>query len=383
MKILVLTTAPGSKATKSIVKAGEARKHQMIVKDPRWLYLLISESVNGYDRVYDGYRQEEKPIKLHTSEYDAIIPRIGNNLSYSLAVLEHLNNNLRIFSTQIAPGIRTASDKLISQQKFSQWGLKTPKTILGDEVRHPDWMIKQINGLPSIAKTITGSLGNGVYILESALQTNVFLQNFAKKKNKLLLQSYISSGEVSKDVRAIVIDGRVITAMERTAKRGEIRANIDKGGSGRKIELSEEDQKICIRATQAVGLACAGVDLIKDKEGKTFVIEINGNYGYKVETITKTDISTPLIEFAERSYKKKPNPGANGNNAKGFSDQVQGQESDYSFNQEYLRYTGKETDQDREDKLRSKYEELSALFPATFGNLTFEEYKNNVSKYPG
>lgn len=345
MRILVLTTAPNNIATKSIVRAGHAKGHEVTVKDPKWLYLLISDSVNGFDRVYDGYNQDDKPIKLNLSDYDCVIPRLGNNLHYSLSVLEHLNNNLRIFSTQSASGIRTASDKLISQQKFSQWRLKTPKTVLGDRVLHPDWAIKTVGGLPAIGKTITGSLGNGVYILESALQTNIFLQNFSKAKNKLLLQSFINTGDQAKDIRAICIDGQVIVAMERTAKKGEIRANIDKGGSGKKIELSDQDKEICIRACNAVGLRCAGVDILKDKDGVSYVTEINGNYGYKIEKLTGVDISTPLIEYCERSYKNKPNP--------------------------------KNTEQQNKDNrgvLQERFNHLKQSYPATYGSMTFDSF---------
>ena len=79
--------------------------------------------------------------------------------------------------------------------------------------------------------------------------------------------------------------------------------------------MSKEDQEICARAAHAVGLECAGVDLMKDPDGKTYVIEVNGNYGYHVQDITKTDISTPLIEFCERNYKN----GNKANNKSIFS----------------------------------------------------------------
>lgn len=301
MKILVLSAAPNSYATQSIVKAGEKRGHTMLIKDPSYLYLLISDKVNGYDRVYDGYGQDEKPVRLKANEIDAIIPRIGHNLAYGCAVLEHLNNNLRIFSTQASLGIKTAADKLISQQKISQAKIRVPQTILGDRANHPAWMVGQVGGLPAIAKGFTGSQGKTVFPLNDEYQTNVFLKNFSTNNENLLLQNFIDSG--AKDIRAIVIDGKVIVAMERTAAKGELRANISQGGSGRKIELSEEDQQMCINAAKACGIECAGVDLMKDKEGKSFIIEINGNYGYKVEQITKVDISTPLIEYCERNYK--------------------------------------------------------------------------------
>jgi ribosomal protein S6--L-glutamate ligase len=138
--------------------------------------------------------------------------------------------------------------------------------------------------------------------LKDPQQTNVFLENFFARKEKLLLQKFIDGG--CKDIRAIVIDGEVVTAMERTAAKGELRANISRGGSGRKIELSEDDQDICIRAARACGLEVAGVDIMKDKEGRSFVVESNGNYGYFIEEITKDDISTPLIKYCEKNYRK-------------------------------------------------------------------------------
>lgn len=302
MKILVLSAAYSSYATQSIVKADKAKGHEMIVKDPAFLYLLISDKFNGYDRVYDGYGQEEKPIRLKANEIDSIIPRIGSNLSYGCAVLEHLNNNLKIFSTQTSIGIKTASDKLISGQKISQAKIKVPKTILGDKAIHPHWMIEQVGSLPAIAKGLTGSQGKSVYPLNEEYQTNVFLKNFAANDQNLLLQNFVDSG--AKDIRAIVIDGSVVVAMERTAKKGELRANISQGGTGRKIELSEEDKQICIDATRACGLEVAGIDIMKSKSNETFVIEVNSNYGYQIEQITKVDISTPLIEYCERNYKQ-------------------------------------------------------------------------------
>ncbi|MGC9375834.1 MAG: hypothetical protein ACP5DQ_12430, partial [Bacteroidales bacterium] len=99
MKILILSAAPESNSTQSILRAGRERDHEMIVINPANMYLLISDTVSGYDRVYDGTNQDNKPVRIKASEIDAIIPRIGTNLSYGTAVLEHLNNNLGIYST--------------------------------------------------------------------------------------------------------------------------------------------------------------------------------------------------------------------------------------------------------------------------------------------
>jgi len=162
-------------------------------------------------------------------------------------------------------------------------------------------MVNQVGGYPAIAKELTGSEGNAVYPMLNDYQSNVFLKNFTKKGKNLLIQGFIDAG--GKDIRAIVIDGKVIVAMERTAAKGELRANLAQNGTGKKIELSPEDQELCIRAAAAAGHSVAGVDLMKKSDGQSFIIEVNSNYGYGVEAITGVDISTPLIEYCERNYK--------------------------------------------------------------------------------
>lgn len=305
MKILVLASSPNNEATKSIVSAGEKRGHEMIVRNPSFLLLLISDKIAGFDRVYDGFNRD-KPERMPAKDYNAIIPRIGNNLSYGCMVLEHLNRNLNIFSTQTSEALKISADKLICQQKLSQAKIKTPQTVVGNRAIFPKWMIDQTGGLPSIAKELTGSQGNGVYPLISEYQSNVFLKNFSKKGKNLLIQGFIDAG--GKDIRVIVIDSQVIVAMERTAAKGELRANLAQNGTGRKIDLSVEDKNLCIAAAAAAGHTCAGVDLMKKVDGTSYIIEVNSNYGYGVEVITGVDISKPLIEYCEKNYK-------NGNSA--------------------------------------------------------------------
>ena len=129
------------------------------------------------------------------------------------------------------------------------------------------------------------------------------LQTFHKQKTKILLQQYIEAG--AKDVRAIVIDGKVVVAMLReSGNKKDIRANVSLGGKGSKIELSDADKDICIRAAQACGLEVAGVDLIKNSDGTSYIIEVNSNFGLKIEKITGFDVSTHLIQYCERNYKK-------------------------------------------------------------------------------
>ena len=303
LSIIILTASPTSKATKSIIKAGEDKGHKMHTFNPSELNLLISNNTKGYDRVYHATPDYHRPERINVRECDAVISRIGANLDYGAAVLEHFNKNLNVFCTQSGDGIKTASDKLISLQRLSQNGIKVPKTVIGNNIVHAKWLIDQVGGLPAISKTLRGSQGIGVFPLMDSLQTNAMLESFYKTKTELIIQEMIEAG--GRDIRVIVIDGKVIVAMEREAKKGELRSNISLGGTGKRVYLSEEDEKICIDAANAVGLGgAAGVDLMKDKNNTSYIIEVNSNYGYKVEDITNVDISTPLIEYCERNHHK-------------------------------------------------------------------------------
>ena len=303
MNIAILTADIYGSATKSIINAGEKRGHTMSILNPADLYIYISEKESGFDKVYNGKNHFVEPERVKAREIDAIIPRIGANLEYGCTCLEHFTRNLDIYATQNADGLKATANKLVSLQRFSQAKLKVPTTVMCDRAPHVKWLLKMVGGLPAIAKSLYGSQGKAVYILNEPLQTNTFLRNFYDKKEKLLIQQFIDGG--SKDIRCIVINGKVVVAMERTAKKGELRANISQGGSGRKVELSKEDQEIAIKGARSCGLEVAGVDLMKDPDGNTYVIESNGNYGYHIEEITGVDISTPLIEMCEQNYKKK------------------------------------------------------------------------------
>ena len=301
MKILVLATG---KPTKHLISAIENAGHTYKHYRPKDLYLLVSDSVNGYDRVYNGSPENEVPLRILLKDYDAIITRLGSDLAYSTSVLLHLTENLGIYCPQTEEGLMTASNKMKTTQKLSSWGLRVPKTIFAKKPTHVKFLVDKVGGLPAVAKTLTGSQGKGVFILRDEEQTNTSLEAIYNLEVDLLLQSFVESG--AKDIRAIVVGNSVAVAMERTGAK-DFRANLSQGGAGRKVELSKEDKEICIKASQAVGLDFAGVDILKDKDGKTFVVEVNGNPGEKSISITGVNWFKNLVKHIELNYKQNGN----------------------------------------------------------------------------
>lgn len=293
--------------------------------DPLNLILLVSESVSGYDRIYNGDVSLENPVRLKVKDFDFIIPRLSGGLEHKTVFLEHLHRNLGIYSPQTSEAIKIASNKILTTLRLSQAGIKTPKTVWAKAPVHVDFIInKMMQGLPVICKTVYGSQGAGVSILETPRTANTVLESFFKSEINIKLQRYIEGG--SKDIRAIVVGDKVVVAMERTANKGDFRANISKGGSGQKIELSEDDKIVCVRSAKALGMEFAGVDLMKDKDGNSFVIEVNSNPGFKIIDITGHNFFIDLVKLCKSKANTGGRPGKD-QQAVGTPSQAPGQQT--------------------------------------------------------
>ena len=96
-----------------------------------------------------------------------------------------------------------------------------------------------------------------------------------------LIQSYIDTGEEThNDIRAFVVDGTVVAAMRRRAPDDDWRTNISNGGDGTAVDLPQDATQTAERATDALNLDVAGVDLIQDAEGNWYVLEVNAPAGF-------------------------------------------------------------------------------------------------------
>jgi ribosomal protein S6--L-glutamate ligase len=295
MNILVLNSSENCYATQSIIKAGKKNGHRMLVLDPAFFSPLISNVEAGYDRVYDLLPKNVTRITMH--EIDAIIPRIGNNLIFNSYIVDHLSENLGIYSIQTASGIRAAANKFHTLQLCSRHGIKTPITLYVKTASNVDFLVEKAGGIPLIIKYNYGSQGSGVMLMETKKSAISTIEGLIKNKADFIVQQYIESR--GKDIRAVVMGDKVVVAYQRTARKGDFRSNLSLGGTGELVQLSMDDQITCVKASKAIGLEVSGVDLIKDIKGITYLNEINSNFGFKGQKITGVDIGEYLIAYLE------------------------------------------------------------------------------------
>ena len=300
LNIGLVTSSPGSKYNQLFIKAIKDRGHNPVMIDINYAYLLVSSSVNGYDRIYlaDG----DEPQRLLAKELAGFITRIGANTEFGSAVVKHLYENLGIFGVQTSEGIKTAANKWDTTQVLSAKGVKNPTTVFAHKPKHVKFLLDKCGGLPAIAKTVKGSLGSGVALLETPLAANSALEAMYHNDMQLVLQNYIDTS--AKGYRAIVLGDKVIAAMLKEGDKKEFRDNLAKGAKGSKVDLSIEDQKLAVNASKAIGLIFSGVDILKDPSGTSYVVEVNSNPGMSIVDITGIDVPKMVVQYIEENYQK-------------------------------------------------------------------------------
>jgi len=90
---------------------------------------------------------------------------------------------------------------------------------------------------------------------------------------------------------------KVLGAIERRAPDGEWRTNVAIGGSATPFELPDEWAQLAVRAANVVGADYAGVDLLPSRDGRIFVLEVNGIPGWEgFQRATGIDVAGAIVD---------------------------------------------------------------------------------------
>ena len=93
--------------------------------------------------------------------------------------------------------------------------------------------------------------------------------------------------------------------MQREALPGEFRANIHLGGTASIVKVTADEKRIAIKATKAMNLKVAGVDIIRSAKGP-LLLEVNSSPGLEgIEGATQKDIAGEMIKAIEKNFKWK------------------------------------------------------------------------------
>jgi alpha-L-glutamate ligases, RimK family len=235
------------------------------------------------------------------SDIDAVIPRIGASVTFYGSAIVRQFEVMGVISANPSQSITRSRDKLRCMQILSGAGIGMPITGFARRTRDVDDLIKMVGGPPLVIKLLEGTQGIGVVLAETKKAASSVIEAFYGLGNNILIQEYIKESRGT-DIRAFVVDGRVVGAMKRTAKEGEFRSNLHRGGSAEIIKLNKAERETAVRAAKELGLTVCGVDMLPSDRGP-LVLEVNSSPGLEgIEKATQKDIASEVIAFVEKQY---------------------------------------------------------------------------------
>jgi len=287
LRIAILTQEPGNYSNRRMIEAAEKRGHVIETIETSRCYMAIN-----------NHKPEVHYDRKALPRYDAVIPRIGSRLTfYGMAVVRQFES-MGVYCINQAAAIGASRDKLLAHQILAQHRLGMPATAFAKSSQDTQGIIDLVGGSPVVVKLLESTQGKGVILAETKKAAMTLVDAFRGLDAHFLVQEFVKEASGT-DIRALVVDGKVIGSIKRTAQPGEFRSNLHQGGSAAKVRLTAIERKAAIKAAKVLNLNVAGVDILRSHDGPK-ILEVNSSPGLQgIEKATGNDIAGAIIECIE------------------------------------------------------------------------------------
>jgi len=189
--------------------------------------------------------------------------------------------------------IERSVDKFYTTALLQEAGLPTPQTVVCEDASEAMAAVVEMGDV--IIKPIFGSMGHGLVRVSDPDVAFRVLRSLEQIRAVFYVQRAVEHD--GRDLRAFVVGGQVLGAIERQAPGGEWRTNVSRGGLARLVDLSSALEQLAVRAAAAVGADYAGVDLLPSRDGTVFVLEVNAIPGWRgLQTATGLDVAGAIVD---------------------------------------------------------------------------------------
>ena len=241
------------------------------------LYQLLSDAFNKRHISLEIKRAED--ISLEVNKPIINKPDFAIFWDKDIYLAQRLEQNgVRLFNN--AASIELCDNKILMYQELAKNNISIPRTFIApktfeglgyNKLSFIEQVIKEI-GWPIVIKEAYGSFGEQVYLANDIDELKSIIDRIGYKD--FLMQEFISSSK-GRDIRINVIGDQVVASMLRENKN-DFRSNISNGGTGENYKPSQDYVDIALKATKALGLSFAGVDVMFGENGP-IICEVNSN----------------------------------------------------------------------------------------------------------
>jgi ribosomal protein S6--L-glutamate ligase len=291
MKIAILSKGTANYSTKRLKEEALKRGHEVRIVNYAQCYVTMERS---------------NPVVRYRGEvlegFDVIIPRIASSLTmYGGSVVRQFEMQ-NVFTTTSSIALVRSRDKLRSMQLLAKSGVGIPKTVAARETADVRDVLDQVGGAPVIIKLARGTHGKGVVLAETRKAAEAVMQAFYVEGLNFLVQEFVSES-AGEDIRAFVVNGKVVASMKRQSLSDDFRSNLHQGGEGTPVKLTDEERKTAQKAAKAMGLPICGVDMMRSARGP-LVLEVNASPGFAIEKVTGHNVAAKIIDYVEQNAQR-------------------------------------------------------------------------------
>ena len=301
-RLVILSRGPKLYSTKRLASEAEKAGWDVKILDPLALTVIVDE--RGGKIFYRGW-----PV-----ECEAIIPRIGYSITEEGVRRVRQFERMGVIVMNSSDGITRSRDKLIACQMMSSGNIPVPITAQVVSWEDTNRAISRVGGTPCVIKATEGTHGAAVFLAKTDQHARQLVYQMLERDMRPLVQEYIEESH-GKDIRALVVGGKVVACMRRRANGDEFRSNFHLGGNVEKVTIDPDYEKIAIKAARILGLEIAGVDLLESDRG-ALVLEVNSSPGLEgIEKASEVNVaaavSERLNELLEKREENKKSQGKN------------------------------------------------------------------------
>lgn len=212
---------------------------------------------------------------------------------------------VRVFNPPRA--IEICDDKMTTHIALAKTGIPMPRTLPGLLCYDPSEKVKNSTldivelalGFPAVVKESYGSLGKEVFLAHDREQLRFALERVRCRPH--LIQEFLPSS-AGRDLRVIVVGGKVLGGMLRIGGGEDFRSNIGAGGRGEPYEVPEQTAGYALLAAKTLGLDYCGIDFLFGKDGGMLLCEVNSNAFFRAfEEVTGVNVAKAYAEHILKS----------------------------------------------------------------------------------
>jgi [lysine-biosynthesis-protein LysW]--L-2-aminoadipate ligase len=271
--------------------------------EEKWIFSALEKRGVDFDRLDDRAIHFDLENPAPWQEYDAVIER---SISYNSGLYA-----LRILNAFGVPTVNTAAvaeacgDKLTTSTLLAEAGLPQPRNVVAFTPESALEALEEL-GYPAVVKPVVGSWGRLLAKVNDRDAAEAIFEHKATlgstQHQVFYVQEYIA--KPGRDIRAIVIGDRVLTAMYRKSEHWI--TNTARGGEGELCPITPEIESICLGAAQAMGGGVLAIDLIEHSERGFLINEVNHTMEFHtMQPLSGVDVAGEIVEYAMNLAKER------------------------------------------------------------------------------